>query len=55
MDYKNAYLLLFRSTTQAINELEKALAVTKDVAKGIAILKEAQQKAEDMYIESESY
>jgi len=54
MDYKNAYLLLFRSTTQAIKELEKTFAATTEVAKSITMLKEAQQKAENMYIEAES-
>ena len=50
MDYKNAYLDLFRAITQVVNELEKSFLVSKEVTTAIDMLKMAQQATEDMYI-----
>ena len=52
MDYKEAYLLLFRGITKAIEEIEKARFVSPEAEAGVEILKASQQKAEEMYMES---
>ena len=49
MDYQKAYYILFNAITDAINTME-----TRELSEAMAILKLAQLKTEDMYIESGS-
>lgn len=52
MDYKKAYNILFNAITDAINEIEKSKQVFSEIDKGIFILKEAQCKTEEIYLET---
>jgi hypothetical protein len=52
MDYKAAYTVLFNGITTAIDEIEGAEIKSQEAVKGIKILKAAQQRTEEMYIEA---
>ena len=47
-DYQKLYTMLFNSMTDAVNAIEK-----DDIESAKRIMMNAQQKAEDMYVESE--
>lgn len=52
MDYKKAYETLFNAITDALDSLDNEKVFSKETAKARQILIAAQQKTEDMYIES---
>lgn len=54
-NYEAAYKVLFNAVTDAITEIERTKIKSKEMIAGIEILKRAQQKAEDIYIESSDF
>lgn len=53
MSYAEMYTILFNDITKAIEEIEKSQILTPEITRGIVILKEAQQKVEELFIEEE--
>ena len=55
MDYQKAYYILFNAMTDAINTIDKLRTTVqyREINQAAEILKTAQLKTEDMYIESE--
>ena len=49
MDYQKAYYILFNAITDAVDAMDQ-----REINQAAEILKSAQIKTEDMYIESES-
>ena len=56
MDYQKAYYILFNAMTDALNEMDtlRTAVQYREINQAAEIVKSAQQKTEDMYIESES-
>jgi hypothetical protein len=53
MDYQEAYTILFRGITEALEELDKSSDKSSEVVKAEMVLQSVQRKTEDMYIEAE--
>lgn len=52
MDYEAAYKILFNAMTDAITEIDGAKIKSQETAKGLEILKAAQRRTEEMFIEA---
>lgn len=52
MDYEAAYKILFNAMTDATTEIEGAKIKSQETAKGLEILKAAQRRTEEMFIEA---
>jgi len=50
MDYQKAYALLVGSISKAIDEINKSPASSREIERGLDILKGCLLKAEEMYV-----
>ncbi len=51
MDYKKMYLKLFSAITDALEEIGQSKVISAEIKNAESILKSAQIKTEEMYIE----
>ena len=49
--YEKLYFMLFDEITSAVNEIEQSMVVSIQVLNALQILKQAQRKAEDMFLD----
>lgn len=52
MDYESAYKTLFNAMTDALMSLERERMMSPDLEQAKQFLRRAQQKTEDMFIDS---
>lgn len=52
MDYQKAYEMLFNAMTDAIEAIDRSKIITQEMDDGLAILRKAQQTAEEMYMDA---
>ena len=52
MDYESAYKTLFNAMTDALMSLERERMMSPDIEQAKQLLRRAQQKTEDMFIDS---
>ena len=54
MDYQKGYLMLFNAISEASETIEHARNNTQEIHQALQILRSAQEKAEDWYINEDA-